>query len=357
MKKAQRVNRSPAEAKSAKEKAARFHHFAVDLYRHHPQLPNASSLAALENAGHLRIVQEQGGSEKTAELLRAWKQCLLEQLPENDFSLALAKDGDSRAMSQVVAANLGLAGIAAKKFMHLRAPRGMTPKDVVQSAITHLPSAVENFDFTRGYRFGTFAIKHIYNSLLGEWRDEGTIRLPRVIQEKQSKLEKAETQLKLRLGRKPSDDEVADLMKIMPSVLAELRSANTDPASLNAPVRNRGRGTVEFGSLIPDKTRVEDSLELEVLVEEALRGLSNLHPGQQATIRALMLLPFPAPSTRAEHALNAFINSRKEPPTQVEVAAHLENSSSRVNQLFSAGVKNLRNHLLEQGLLKPLPKK
>jgi RNA polymerase sigma factor (sigma-70 family) len=340
-----------------REKADRFHCFAVDLYRQKARLPNASALKALENAEHRRIVEEQGGPEKTAELLQMWKASVLNQLPENDFSLALAKAGDKQAMNRVVSANLGLAAVAVKNFSRLRAPRGMTPQDVGQSAIIHLHGAVQNFDFTLGYRFGTFAITHIYNSLCGEWRDAGMIRVPRTMREKQSKLEKAETQLKLRLGRKPSDDEVADLMKIMPSVLAELRNANTDPASLDAPVPNRGRGTVELGSLIPEKTSIGANLEIRALTGASLRGLSTLPERQQFAIRAMTLLPYPAPSSELEHKLNALIKDRDEPPTQAEAASHLGISESRFSQYFRDGKTRLRKLITEQGWNPSEPKK
>lgn len=349
---------SPEEARLAWEKADRFHRFAVELYRRKPRLPNASILELLENAEHRRIVEEQGGPEKTVELLQAWRKSLLNQLPENDFSLALAKAGDQQAMSRVITANLGLAAVAARNFSRLRAARGMTPQDVMQSAITHLHGAVQNFDFTRGYRFGTFAITHVYNSLLGEWRDAGTIRVPRSIQEKQSKLEKAETRLKLQLGRTPSDDEVANLMKITSRVLAELRSAKTDPASLDAPVRSTGKNSaVDYSSLIPENASIAASLEGRVLAEAALLGLSALPERQQFAVRAMTLLPYSEPSTVLEHKLNALVGGREEPPSQAEASAPLGITPSRFYQLFSAGKENLRKHLLEQGWSPPEPKK
>jgi RNA polymerase primary sigma factor len=155
--------------------------------------------------------------------------------PEQEIELArLAEKGNPLCKATLIEANLRLVVSIAKRFVG----RGLTMQDLIQEGNMGLIRAVEKYDFRRGYRFSTYATWWIRQAICRAISDQGrTIRVPVHTLEAVSRLIKMATRLQQRLGREPSDAELAEEAAMPQEKVRGFFRAIAEPVSLDSPGR------------------------------------------------------------------------------------------------------------------------
>ena len=168
--------------------------------------------------------------------------------PAEELRLARRVErGDLAAKDRMVEANLRLVVHVAKRFQ--RDDHGLSLADLVQEGSIGLLRAVEKFDHRRGFRFSTYAVIWIRQSIGRAVTDKGrTIRLPGHVQQRLRELEREERRLVALLGRDPSPAELAAAVDLLPEEVLQVRALRRATLSLDEPVGD-GDG-IELGALI-----------------------------------------------------------------------------------------------------------
>jgi RNA polymerase primary sigma factor len=212
--------------------------------RRAPATRRRAGAAAGTNPEATRVVD---GSLESLDVFfrQARAHTLLTAAEEIELAQRIEK-GDLEAKARMINANLRLVVAQARRYQG----HGLPLEDLVQEGMLGLIRAVEKFDWRKGFKFSTYGTLWIRQAIQRGLQNSGrTIRVPVHIAQRQVKVRKIEGELSLKLGRDPSDEEIAAVAELDVEQVAELRELSRGLASLDQPIGDDGESSL--GDLLP----------------------------------------------------------------------------------------------------------
>ncbi len=244
-----------------------------------------------------------------------------------DEEIELAKKiskGDDEARKKMITANLRLVVKIAQDYSNI----GLSLLDLINEGNIGLMKAVERFDPSKGGKLSTYASWWIKQSIKRALANQSkTIRLPVHMVDRVTQIRRTTQQLSEKLGREPSDEELAEEMKIPVSRITHLKSVSKKPASLDSPINDEDGSNL--GDLVPDEksTSPLEKLQSKSLVGDVDKVLSTLEPREADIIRLRFGL------------------EGRDPKTLEEVGEQIGITRERVRQLQEQAIRQLRKSM------------
>src|SRR5213079_902182 len=205
---------------------------------------------------------------------------LLTAEEEVDLSRRIEK-GDMQAKERMINSNLRLVVSIAKKYQGQDLPL----LDLIQEGIFGLIRAAEKFDWRKGYKFSTYATFWIRQAIQrGVANKARTIRIPVHIGQRERKIARMERELSTKLGRPPTDDELAKATELPLDQIEEVREAARTITSLDRPVGEEGESSL--GDLLPsDAPEPEDEVNVTLREQTLRRALDQLPDRERDVVK------------------------------------------------------------------------
>lgn len=237
--------------------------------------------------------------------------------PEQEHEIAVRiAEGDPKAAAEMTEANLRLVVSIAKRYVG----RGMLLLDLIQEGNLGLLKAVEKYDYTKGFKFSTYATWWVRQAITRALADQArTIRIPVHMVETMNKLTQASRKLQQELGREPSLDELSKVMHMSPERINEIRQMCMEPVSLESPVGEEDDS--HLGDFIEDDSGSQpaEAVSQAMLRQQLMEILDTLSDREAKVLRLRYGLDDGRPRTLEE--VGKEFNVTRERVRQIEAKA------------------------------------